>query len=429
MSISSTMYTGVSGLTAESDALNVVGDNIANSNTVGFKSQRAVFEDMLGRSVGSTGAGSGVRMASVQQMFTEGSLSNTGVSTDVSIGGDGFFVVAGAVNGTQGSFYSRAGQFSVNASGSLVNPEGLTLQGYKAASSGGFSSSLSGITVPTSSLAPTATTKMTVVANLDATAQPPATPWDVTNPSATSNFSTSMTVYDSVGTTHNVNVYFEKTSTPGQWNYHAVVDGGDLAGGTAGTNQEIGTGTVQFGTDGSLTSINTGTPITASFANATPNQAISLNFGSTTAGGGNGTDGLTQYASTSSVASQSADGYAAGSLSGVSIDGNGVVSGNYSNGQTVAIAQIALAKFNSNDGLARTGQDLWSATQASGAAALGAAGQGGRGSTTSGTLEQSNVDIASEMVNLISDQRAFQANSKTITTADEMMQDLVNLKQ
>ena len=327
------------------------------------------------------------------------------------------------------AFYSRAGEFSVDATGNLVNPEGLNLQGYKANPDGSFSPSASNITVPTSQLAPSPSTKMTVVANLDASATAPATPWNVATPSTTSNFSTAMTVYDSVGKQHDVSVYFEKGAAAGQWNYHAVVDGGDLAGGAAGTNVEIGSGSVQFGTDGSLTSVTTATPIAANFAGAKPGQAVSLNFGSTTSGGGTGTDGLTQYASDSSVASQSADGYASGSLSGVSIDGQGIVSGNYSNGQKIAISQIALAKFNSNDGLARSGEDLWQATSQSGSAALGAAGEGGRGSTTSGTLEQSNVDIATQMVDLISHQRAFQANSKTITTADEMMQDLVNLKQ
>jgi len=427
MSIVSTMYTGVAGLTAEGDALGVVGDNIANSNTVGFKSQRAVFEDMLGRSMNESGPGAGVRMSSVQQLFTEGALTSTGVSTDLAIGGDGFFVVNGNVNGTTGTFYSRAGQFNVDAKGELVNPQGLQVQGYMANKDGTFSPAVSGIKVPTASLQPSATTKMNMVANLDANAKPPATPFDVTQAASTSNFSSAIAVTDSLGKSHNLNVYFENTA-PGQWNYHVVADGGDLAGGAAGTPQEIGSGSFQFGADGTLTSVTTNTAISANFANAAPAQAISINFGSTTAGGGTGTDGMTQFAAPSSVASQGADGYGSGDLTGVSVDGNGVVTGNYSNGQKMAVAQIAVAKFNSNEGLARAGQNLWTADAASGAASLGAAGQGGRGATTSGTLEGSNVDIASQMVELISHQRSFQANSKTITTADEMMQDLVNLK-
>jgi flagellar hook protein FlgE len=428
MSILRTMYTGVSGLNAEGDALGVVGDNIANSNTVGFKGQRAIFEDMLGRSMSETGAGAGVRMSEIQQMFNQGALTNTGVSTDMSISGDGFFVVSGSVNGTKGNFYSRAGQFSIDAKGSVVNPAGLALQGYPANKDGSFSPNVAGVSVPTSSLAPSPSTKMSVVANLDASAVPPAAPWNVASPTSTSNFSTAMTVSDSLGKSHNVSLYFEKTATAGQWNYHAVVDGGDLTGGVAGTNVEIGSGSMQFGTNGSLTSVTTATPIAANFVNAAPAQAISLNFGSSTGAGGSGTDGMTQYAAPSSVASQTADGYAAGDLVGVNIDGQGIVRGNYSNGQKIALAQIALAKFNSNEGLARAGQDLWTETQNSGSAALGGAGVGGRGSVTAGTLEQSNVDIATQFVDLIAHQRAFQADSKTITTADEMMQDLVNLK-
>ena len=427
MSIVSTMYTGVSGLTAEGDALGVVGDNIANSNTVGFKSQRAVFEDMLGRSMSESGPGAGVRMSGVQQLFTEGALTSTGVSTDLSIGGDGFFVVNGSVNGTKGNFYSRAGQFNVDAKGALVNPQGLAVQGYAANKDGTFSPALSGLVVPTSSLAPQASTKMSLVANVDSSATPPSAPFDITKPAATSNFSTAMTVTDSLGKSHNLNVYFENTG-PSQWNYHVVADGADLAGGVPGVAQEVGSGQLQFGTDGSLTSITAGTPIAASFVNATPNQAIALNFGSTTSTGGTGTDGLTQFAAPSSVSSQGADGFSSGDLTGVSVDGQGVLSGNYSNGQKLALGQIAIAKFNSNEGLARAGESLWAASASSGAAAVGAAGVGGRGATTAGTLESSNVDIATQMVDLISHQRAFQANSKTITTADEMMQDLVNLK-
>ena len=295
-----------------------------------------------------------------------------------------------------------------------MNPSGLAVQGYAANSDGTFSSTLGNITVPQSQLAPEASTKMTAVANLDAGATAPAAAWDVTNPSATSNFSTSMTVYDSLGKSHDVSVYFDKTGA-NSWDYHAVADGGDLAGGTAGTNVEIGTGSLTFGTNGALATDTTTTAVSANFVGAKANQAIATNFGSTTGAGGTGNDGLTQYAALSSVSSQSADGYASGDLTGVEVDGQGVVRGDYSNGQKLAIAEVAVAKFNSNDGLARAGDDMWSATNASGAAAVGAAGIGGRGAITSGALEQSNVDIADQFVDLIAHQRAFEADSKTIT--------------
>lgn len=440
MSIINTMYTGVSGLNAEGDALGVVGDNISNSNTVGFKAQRAIFQDMLGHSVtaGTPSAlpGAGVRVSQIQQMFTQGSLSNTGVSTDMALSGDGFFVVQGSVSGVTGDFYTRAGQMKIDNSGQIVNPDGMVLQGYKALPGGTFAASVSGMTVPTSALAPQATTSMTITANLNSAATIPAlpgpppvpVPFDVTNPSTTSNYPTTMKVYDSLGNAHSVNVYFAKTAD-NTWDYHAVVDGGEVQGGTAGTNMEIGAGSFGFSPDGSLQTVTTTTAITASFNGANPNQAITMNFGTPIASGGTGKDGVTQYAATSSVSSQSQDGYASGDLSGVSVDSNGVVQGVYTNGQKLAVGQLAIAKFSSNEGLGRAGQNLWIATRDSGDPALGTAGSGGRGAVSAGALEGSNVDLATQFVDLIAHQRAFSANSKTITTADEMLQEVVNLKR
>ncbi len=428
MSILRTMDTGVTGLMAEGQALGVVGDNIANSSTVGFKAQRAIFEDMLGRSINGTGAGAGVRMSAVQQLFTQGALSNTGVSTDLSLSGDGFFVVGGTVDGVPGNYYTRAGQFSIDRDGFLANPQGMKLQGSKANGDGTFSPDVSAINIPTTALAPKPSSKMDVAANLDASAAVPALPFDVTNPAATSNFSTAMSVYDSLGKNHQLTVYFAKTAS-NTWDYHVVVDGGQLAGGTPGTNTEIGKGSLAFNTSGALQTLTPTVPIAVNFLNAAPGQAIAVNLGSALGAGGKGTDGVTQYAAPSSVSSQTADGYASGDLAGVTVDSAGIVRGTYSNGQKVAMGQVAIAKFRANEGLGRAGQNLWTETSASGQAALAAAGAGGRGVTTAGTLEQSNVDIAEQFVGMITHQRAFQANSKTITTADEMLQELVNLKR
>jgi flagellar hook protein FlgE len=439
MSIINTMYTGVSGLNAEGDALGVVGDNISNSNTVGFKAQRAIFQDMLGHSVtaGTPSAlpGAGVRVSQIQQMFTQGSLSNTGVSTDMALSGDGFFVVQGAVAGVTGDFYTRAGQMKIDNSGQIVNPDGMVLQGYKALPGGAFAASVSGMTVPTSALAPQATTSMTITANLNSAATIPAlpgpppvpVPFDIANPSATSNTQTTMKVYDSLGNAHSVNVYFAKTGD-NTWDYHAVVEGSELQGGTPG-NVEIGAGTLTFDTNGALQDAAVTAPITASFSGATANQAIAFNVGTSINAGGTGKDGVTQFAGASSVSSQSQDGYASGDLSGVSVDSNGVVQGVYTNGQKLAVGQLAIAKFSSNEGLGRAGQNLWIATRDSGDPALGTAGSGGRGAVSAGALEGSNVDLATQFVDLIAHQRAFSANSKTITTADEMLQEVVNLKR
>ncbi len=429
MSILRAMYAGVSGLGAEGQALGVVGDNVANVNTVGFKSQRAIFQDILGRSVGSSAsAGAGVEMASVQQLFTQGALASTGVATDLALSGDGFFVVNGKVSGAQGSYYTREGQFRLNQDGFLVNASGLQVQGYAAQAGGGMASSLSSLQVPTAALSPLATTQMSVTANLDAEAVNPTAAWDPQNPGDTSNFSTSMTVYDSLGNAHSVDIYFEKTG-PNTWDYHVLASGDELTGGPAGQNVEIGTGTLTFTTAGELDTVNVTTPVSADWIGATAGQAIDLDFGTPVSGGGTGLDGLTQFGSPSNISAQSQDGYGSGDLSGVSVDGQGVMMATYTNGEKIAVGQLAIARFRSNEGLDRAGQNLWADSGASGDAVMGTAGNGGRGAVAAGAVEQSNVDLAEEFVGLIAHQRAFQANSKTISTADQMLQELVNLKR
>jgi flagellar hook protein FlgE len=425
------MYSGVSGLRAEGEALGVVGDNIANVNTVGFKGQRAVFKDVLGHSIlaGTASAmpGSGVEIGSVQQMFTQGSLMNTGVSTDLALNGDGFFVVQGTVAGVQGNFYTRAGQFNIDNSGFLTTTEGLQVQGYMANADGTFAASMSSIKAPTSSVQPHATEAMTVTANLDATSATPTAAWDPQDPANTANYSTSMTVYDSLGNSHGLDVYFRKTGA-NTWDYHVLAKGADMNPPVAG-NVEVGSGNMAFTTDGALNTM-TQVPISVTFGGgATAAQAITMDFGTPIAGGGTGLDGTTQFGSPSNVSSQSQDGYSSGDFSGVTVDGQGVVMGLYTNGQKLAIGQLSVAKFRANEGLGRAGQNLWIETRESGTAAMGTAGAGGRGAISAGALEGSNVDLAEEFVGLIQHQRAFSANSKTITTADEMLQELINIKR
>jgi flagellar hook protein FlgE len=346
----------------------------------------------------------------------------------VALSGDGFFVVSGAVDGVQGTFYTRAGQTTVRNDGALVNPQGLELQGYAANPDGTFSASVGSLRVPTSALPPRATGRLTVGANLDATATTPAAPWDVNNPGATSNFSTAMTVYDSLGNPHTVNVFFRRTGA-GAWEYHAVAAGGEVTGGTAGRNVEVATGTLTFNTSGALQAQASTGGGTVNFVGARPGQTLAFNFGTPIATGGTGLDGITQFGSPSSIGSQSQDGYAAGDLSNVRIDGTGTVSGVFTNGQTIPLGKLAVARFRAQDGLGRAGHNLWVATRDSGEAALGTAGAGGRGSLVAGALEQSNVDITQQFVELIAHQRSFQANSKTITTADQMLQELMNLNR
>lgn len=425
------MYSGVSGLRAEGEALGVVGDNIANVNTTGFKAQRAIFQDVLGHSIlagsGTGLPGSGVRVGDIQQLFNQGSLANTGIATDLALSGDGFFVVNGQVDGIQGNFFTRAGQFTIDNQGYLVNPNGLQLQGYAANPDGTFQASISSIQAPTSAIQPNATENAEITANLDSTQAVPTLAWDDQDPANTSNFSTTMTVYDSLGNGHTVDIYFRKTAD-NSWDWYALTEGGDVTGGTAGTNEQLGTGTLTFTTDGELNTV-TGNAVTVDWVGATAGQAITVDFGTSIAAGGTGLDGITQFASPSNVSSQSQDGYASGEFAGVAVDGQGVVTGLYTNGQKLAIGQLAIAKFRANDGLGRAGQNLWIDTRESGEAAMGTAGSGGRGAVSAGALESSNVDLAEEFVGLIQHQRSYSANSKTITTADEMLQTLINIKR
>src|SRR6185503_13665721 len=270
MSILHAMYSGVSGIQAEGEALGVVGDNISNTNTVGFKAQRAVFQDVLGHSIsaGTSTAlpGSGVRMSGVQQMFTQGSLSNTGVATDLALSGDGFFVMNGSIAGVTGNFYTRNGQWTIDKDGYMGNADGLKAQGYAALPNGTFAASVSSIQVPTAAIMPFATTTMTVTANLDSNAailDPVTAPWNAQNPSATSNFSTSISVFDSLGNAHTVDVYFRKTAA-GAWDWHALTKTSETTlpapGAATDTYTQVGTGAMTFTTSGALQSLTPNPP-------------------------------------------------------------------------------------------------------------------------------------------------------------------------
>jgi flagellar hook protein FlgE len=414
------MYSGVSGLQAEGETLGVVGDNIANSSTVGFKSQRTLFKDVLGRSAGGDGGGAlpgaGVAVADVQQIFTQGSLANTGVATDLALSGNGFFVMKGTLAGVTGNFFTRDGRWSIDKDGFLGSSAGLQAQGYAARPDGTFDAAVSSIRVPTADLVPRATTSITVTANLDANSTTPAPLWDPQNPAATSNFSTTLSVYDSLGNAHSLDVYFRK-SFAGVWDWHAVAKSSEVTGGI-NTYTEVGSGSFAFDTSGKLTTAATTSPITVDWTGAATGQVIATDF-----------SGVTQFGSPSQTSSQSQDGYASGSLSGIGIDGTGTVRGSYTNGQQLAVGRLAIATFQANEELSRAGAGTWVETRDSGSPAFGAAGSGGRGAVSAGALELSNVDLATQFVDLIAHQRAFEANSKTIATADEMLQSLQQIKR
>ena len=429
MSIISTMYAGASGLNAHSDAMGVVSDNIANVNTFGFKKSRANFSDILGGTLRGRNVGQGAMVQSVQTNFLQGSFIGTGNTTDLAISGDGFFVVNGTFQGVNNSYYTRNGAFTLDENGFLQNGDGLRVQGYAADGNGGLLTAIGDMQIDTAAIAPSATNDLSIVANLDADQAVSGVAWDPANPGNTSDFSTSVTVYDSLGNEHQLEIYFQKTATTpnATWDYHVMAAGSELDPASANPLEELGTGTATFGTDGSLTSYDLNS-VTANWLGADP-ATINLNFGSDTASGGSGVDGLTQYSLDSSVTFMSQNGYNSGDLAGLAIDDAGMLTGMYSNGEQRALGQLAMARFASNDGLTRQGSSLFAETRESGQAVVGAAGSGGRGSVLSGNLEASNVDLAQQFVEMISLQRGFQSNSRSITTADEMLGDVISLKR
>ncbi|MEC4889477.1 MAG: flagellar hook protein FlgE [Nitrospira sp.] len=578
MGILSSLFAGVSGLNANGTALSVIGNNIANLSTVGFKGSRATFADLISSSIsGGSGAvqtGIGVALTSVQGDFTQGSLATSSNTLDLAIDGNGFFIMHDSQNAT---FYGRNGLFRLNKDSVVVDPTGFKLQGYLADTAGTITGNIGDIALPTTTAAPNATAAAFVAANLNsgtavtgveaslvgsaasvtttaagnnsftinlngdgartitvangltgsalasaiqnavrgltatnpylqaaydgfqATVSPSniftfrsgisgttndvttntstvvaaangadtlfanlnmaaatsttGTDFSIADPVGTSNFSTSMTIYDSLGNDHLLTTYFTKVGS-NTWNYNVVATTADVN--TANYNSanidstlgivRIGAGTLTFGTDGTLQRespmmrFDTGTAAGAlgstpgqlqvDFNGATPDQLITYNFGSSViTDGGSGLDGTTQFGSTSSLVQQTQDGYAAGSLQAFSVDANGVISGRFSNGQLRALAQVVLARFPDPIGLTRTGKNTFAESGNSGQPVTGAPDSAGLGRVLSNSLELSNVDLGQSFIDMIAAQRGFQANSRVITTSDEILQELVNLKR
>jgi flagellar hook protein FlgE len=427
MSLMSSLWIGTSGLDAHGNAISVVGDNIANVSTIGFRGARADFEEVLGDTAPNTQrTGSGVRFGGTQTLFGQGAIKQTGVDLDLAIRGNGFFQVSGNHDGIEGNYYSRDGRFRMDNEGFVVNTEGLRLQGYTISPTGQLAAAPGDLQLG-GQAPPVATTTIDMAVNLDSDSVPPPLAFDPNDASNTSNFSTSTTVYDSLGTAHRVDVYF-RSNGGGSWEWHALADGGELSGGTPGTPQEIGSGAMTFTTDGALDTESV-FGSTADFLNATPGQALNFDFGDALADGGTGMAGSTQFSSASNVITTNQDGFGSGALVDLQISDDGVITGQFSNGQTREMAQIAIASFASEEGLRRSGSQLFAETSESGGALVAAASSGGRGAISSGALESANVDLGTELVSLIAYQRAFSANARTVTTADEMLQEISGLKR
>lgn len=434
MGVDTALYSGVSGLNAMSNAMNVIGNNLSNSQTTGFKASRSLFSDILASEVasasGTSQVGRGVSLATVDNVFEQGSFKDTGVNTDLAIDGDGFFMVSNPDQ--EETYYTRDGSFRFDEEGYLVNSVGYRVNGYAIDENGNAGGQLTDIHIDLSgSIEPSATTEASFSTNLNQDAEILSDDngdgiiFNIDNPNETSNFSTSVNVYDSVGSSHQLTVYFTKTNDVNNtWEYNIVAPGDDIVGGPAGESVTIKTGDLNFSDDGSLDAAGSAgvddegvfTTGAIDWANgaADSNIDIALN--------------LSQYTGESSLVSKSQNGYASGTLSDVSVDENGIITGSYSNGQSRQLAQVGLAKFANPNGLLQNGNNLFTETQASGMASLGTPGSGA-GTIRSNSLEQSNVDIAEQFTDMITTQRIYQANSKTITTADEMLQEVVNLKR
>ncbi len=482
MALSSALFAGSSGLGALGDTMQIIGDNIANVNTIGFKSSKADFQDLLSQSLstmnGSTQVGSGSAIGDVSACFEQGSFETTGNATDLAIGGDGFFILREA-NGT-GNYYSRAGNFGFDEDGYMANPDGYIVQGWALDSeTGNDVGSITDIHLNSFTSSPKESTEIQIIANLDSegvdnsleadsTATDLAGIWDGTaDPpmmDGAYEYQTTIEVYDSLGSAHDITIYFDKTTTDSQYEYVITCNPSeDNRAGLVDTNAGLlGKGTISFepasgviigitmtqidgngdATDMSTdpTSDNYGLTngiftFNADFlGGAGSEMSVALDFGSTysqSSGGSWVNDALstTQFAVDSNTTYKTSDGYAAGELQDINVDEEGIITGTYSNGQVIPLYRVALAGFQNEDGLVKEGGNLFSATLASGGAITNKPGTNGLGSIASGSLEQSNVDIADEFVRMIITQRGYQANSKIITTVDTMLSELMNLKR
>ncbi len=408
----------------------MIGDNIANANTIGFKQGRVNFADSLAQNlaIGSGQVGLGSRVQTVQKMFTQGALATTGSALDLALSGSGFFEVRGTTtDGRQGTFLTRAGQFAMDKDGFLVNADGLRVQGYAANSAGVVLSAIGDLMVGNANAAPSPTAHLTMKANLNSDSAPIPAAFDPLNPTSTSSFASSVSIVDPLGKTIEAPIYFRKGAT-GTWDWHVVTDGANVNGGTAGVNSEIADGALTFTSDGRLQTSTAGTAVFTPAGTAVV-QPLAFDFGDPIGAGGTGVAGITQFATTSSTTFASQDGFGAGQLSAVQIDKTGTVLGVFTNGQTRNIGQVGVATVAAPDQLERVGGNLYSTTTSSGTAVAGNPGSGGRGFITAGALEQSNVDIAEQFIRMIAAQRSFEANSKVITTADQLLSELIQMKR
>ena len=440
---------GLSGLNAASKSLDVIGNNISNANTVGFKSAQAQFADVYANSLsgaGGNGVGIGVKVAGVVQQFTQGNVTSTNNPLDIAINGSGFFRMSN--NGSIS--YTRNGQFQLDKNGFLVNSQGLNLTGYIADVNGVLSTgSAVPLNINTTDIAPKQTDKVNAVINLDSRAAipgsvagvPPAltVPFLITDPT-TYNNATSVSIFDSLGNSHVLQTYYVRVdpalrpvpvtvpATTSQWDVFASVDGVQITKPASPPAPVNAMGTLNFNAFGQLNgtipviatdpkAITIAVPVTSGAVTPISNPDITFDL-----------TGTTQFGSSFSVNALKQDGFTSGKLTKFNTGKDGTIVGSYTNGKTSVLGQVALANFTNPNGLQSTGDNQWVETSSSGTSLVGAPTTGSFGALTSSATEDSNTDLTGDLVNLITAQRIYQANAQTIKAQDQVLQTLVNLR-
>jgi flagellar hook protein FlgE len=426
MGILSSLYTGVSGLSGQGEALSIYGDNIANASTVGFKVSRPEFQDVIAKSLkgllGGNQIGRGVRLAAVNPIFSQGSILQTESATDLAITGDGFFVL----NGVDGQSFSRNGAFHFDKDGKLINADNYHVLGFQADEKGKITSKLTEISIDRTVIDARKTSEVKLFMNLDLRADKSLI-FDPKQPDQTSHFATGVTLFDTAGTAHVCTLYMNRTDD-GVWTWRAMVKGDETTNGKKDEMVECARGRLIFDTDGRLKDQIIDRSVFNFNKGALPDQFIKFNFGEDKSHGGTGLN-VTQYGTGSEAYKTMQDGFTAGTLAGMTFNDDGTLTAVYTNGENFNLAQIALAKFENPEGLFKMGQNRFRESRLSGQATVGGPSTGGRGRISSKTIESSTTDIASEFINLMQAQRNFQANSKVISTSDEMLQEVLNLKR
>ncbi len=417
--------TAVSGIKAATADLDVIGNNIANGSTTGFKTSRAEFADVYATSLlgaGGNAIGRGVSLAGVSQEFTQGNISFTNNALDLAVSGGGFFLLSddGA------SLYTRAGNFQVDREGFIVNNQGHRLQAFQPDTVGNITGTLGDLQLDTSLIDPNPTSLVDVTANLDSREVPPLVPFGgpfdafatpPTVPDADSyNASSSTTIYDSLGNPHVLSTFFVKSATANEWEVHTMIDGVTTSGPDTLTFQDNG----QFDP---LT-----LPIELSITGWTPLNEGGLPTGATVQSFTVSLSRSTQFGTEFAVSTVIQDGFTTGQLRGVEIDDTGVAFARYTNGQARALGQVALVGFPNPNGLQPLGDTSWAETFSSGAGTISQPGTAGLGVVQSGALEDSNVEITEQLVNMILAQRNFQANAQVIQTQDTVTQTIINIR-